>query len=309
MSGDTWTISALQRICATISHQTLTMNSHDSSDQRIDYTAVRRYFQAAGSNTAATASSMAHEQNLPEDSVRYRRRKETATIADWLDAVPRAGRVLDLGCGAGAWTKIFADRYDSVVGFEQSSTMAAAARTLLAPFPGAKVVEGDVRKDLPTGPFDLVFLGGLCMYLNDSDAVAMLRSLKERLASGASIVLRESTVPRGKLTLRGDYQAVYRNVSLYQDLFRRAGFPTSEFRRNYAYTSMEVAVELVETRRKSLHFLPAHSPFLGALTWYSLRAVAPLSFWFLPRVLSRLQVEWPRLQNHFFRLRSLESSS
>ncbi|MBW1905109.1 MAG: class I SAM-dependent methyltransferase [Deltaproteobacteria bacterium] len=270
------------------------MNSHDSSDQGIDYTAVRRYFQAAGSDTAATASAMAHEQNLPEDSVRYRIRKETATIADWLDAVPRAGRVLDLGCG--------------VVGFEQSSTMAAAARTLLAPFPGAKVVEGDVREDLPTGPFDLVFLGGLCMYLNDSDAVAMLRSLKERLASGASIVLRESTVPRGKLTPRGDYQAVYRNVSLYQDLFRRAGFPTSEFRRNYAYTSMEVAVELVETRRKSLRFLPAHSPFLGALTWYSLRAVAPLSFWFLPRVLSRLQVEWPRLQNHFFRLRSPESS-
>ena len=284
------------------------MSSPGSPHQRIDYAVVRRYFQAAGSNTAATASYMAHEQNLPKNSVRYRLRKEIETIADWLEAVPRAGRVLDLGCGAGTWTKIFADRYDSVVGIEQSSSMVAAARTLLAPFPSATIVEGDVREDLPAGPFDLIFLGGLCMYLNDPDAVAILRSLKDRLASGASIVLRETTVPQGKLTPRGDYQAVYRNVSLYQDLFREAGFPTSEFRRNYAYTSMEVAVELVETRRKYVRFLPAQSPFLGAFTWYSLRAIAPLTFWLLPRVLSRLQVKWPRLQNHFFRLRSPESS-
>jgi len=284
------------------------MSSPGSSDQRIDYTVVRRYFQAAGSDTAATASYMAHEQNLPENSVRYRLRKEIETISDWLEVVPRAGRVLDVGCGAGTWTKIFADRYDSVVGIEQSPPMVVAAQTLLAPCPGAKVVEGDIREDLPEGPFDLIFLGGLCMYLNDLDVVAILRSLKDRLASGASIVLRESTVPQGKVTARGDYQAVYRNVSLYQDLFREAGFPTSEFRRNYAYTSMEVAVELVEIRRKYLRFLPAQSPFFGALTWYSLRAIAPFTFWLLPRVLSRLQIKWPRLQNHFFRLRSPESS-
>ena len=283
------------------------MNRHSSSDQRIDYTVVQRYFQAVGGNSAATASYMAHAQDLPEDSVRFRMRKEIETIADWLEAVPRVGRVLDLGCGAGTWTKIFADRYESVVGIEKSSSMVSAARTLLAPFPSAEIVEGDVLEDLPAGPFDLIFLGGLCMYLNDSDAVALLRSLRERLASGASIVLRESTVPRGRVTPRGDYQAVYRNVDLYQDLFLEAGFATSEFRRNYGYTSMEIAVELVEARRKHLRFMPAQSPFLGALTWYSLRARAPLSFWLLPRVLAQLRIKWPRLQNHFFRLCAAES--
>lgn len=279
------------------------MSNPDSSDQRIDYTAVRRYFQEAGSDTAATASYMAHEQNLPDNSVRYRLRKEIETIADWLELVPQAGRVLDVGCGAGAWTKVFADRYESVVGIEQSASMVVAARTLLTHCPSATIIEGDIREDLPDGPFNLIFLGGLCMYLNDLDVVALLRSLNDRLAPGASIVLRESTVPEGTVTARGDYQAVYRNAGLYQDLFREAGFPTSNVRRNYAYTSMEVAVELVETRRKYLRFLPAQSPLLGNLTWYSLRAIAPLSFWLLPRVLSRLRLKWPRLQNHFFQLR------
>ena len=78
--------------------------SPGSSDQRIDYEVVRRYFQTAGSDTAVTSSYMAHEQNLPQNSVRYRLRKEIETIADWLKAVPREGRVLDLGCGAGTWT-------------------------------------------------------------------------------------------------------------------------------------------------------------------------------------------------------------
>ncbi len=292
----------LRRLSAPTCHWNFILNNHGSSGRRIDYAIVRRYFQAAGSDTAATASYMAHEQNLPENSIHYRLRKEIKTVADWLDAVPQTGRVLDLGCGAGAWTKIFANRYDSVIGFEQSASMAAAARTLLAPFPGAEIVEGDVRKDLPAGPFDLIFLGGLCMYLDDNDVVEMLRSLKDRLAPGAAIVLRETTVPRGKLTPGGEYQAVYRNVGLYQDLFREAGFPTAGFRRNYAYTNMEVAVELVEARRKHLRFLPDQSNFLGALTWYSLRALAPLSFWFLPRALARLQIHWPHLQNHFFRL-------
>jgi SAM-dependent methyltransferase len=284
------------------------MNNHDSSDKQIDYTVVKRYFQAAGSNSAATASYMAHAQNLPENSVHYRMRKESAAIADWLDAVPRGGRVLDLGCGAGTWTRTFAEQYDSVVGFEQSLPMVEAARTLLAPYPNAEIVEGDVRGDIPEGQFDLIFVGGLCMYLNDPDVVAMLRSLKKRLVPGASIVLRESTVPQGKFTPSGDYQAVYRNVGIYQELFQEAGFATSEFRRNYAYTSMEVAVELVEIRRKTLPFLPAQSAFLGALTWYSLRATAPLTLFLLPRVLSRLHINWPHLQNHFFRLRSYELS-
>lgn len=276
-----------------------------STEENIDYAAVWHYFDVAGSISASTASFMAHEQNLPNDAVRYRLRKEIAIISDWLKVVPRSARVLDIGCGAGIWTEVLAKKFDSVLGLEQSSSMVAAARRRLTSYPHVEIVEGNVQQDLPPGPYDLIFLGGLCMYLNDLDVVALLQSLESRLAEAGSIILRETTIARGKAAPKGKYHAVYRSVTLYRDLFREAGFFTPELRPNYAYTRMEVAVELVEARRRFLRFLPAQSNFLGALTWFMLRGTAPLSFQLLPRIFSRLEIQWPYLQNHFFRLRAL----
>ena len=79
-----------------------------------------------------------------------------------------------------------------------------------------------------------------------------------------------------------------------------------EVRRNYGYTSMVTAEELVDLRRKWLPFLPKDSPALGSLTWWALRVTTPISFWALPRLFSLLNIAWPKLQNHFFRLRPVE---
>ncbi|MDP6416935.1 MAG: hypothetical protein QGG54_18165, partial [Gammaproteobacteria bacterium] len=104
---------------------------------------------------------------------------------------------------------------------------------------------------------------------------------------------------------KGEYQAVYRSVRRYQQLFEDAGFVFVEVQQNYGYTSMVTAENLVDLRRRWLPFLPKNSNALGSMTWWALRATSPLSFWALPRVFSRLNISWPRLQNHFFRLRPL----
>ncbi len=176
----------------------------------------------------------------------------------------------------------------------------------MADLPNVAILEGDGRDDLPEGPFEMIFLGGLCMYLNDSDVVALLHSLKHRLSEGGSIILRESTVRHGVSIARGEYQAVYRSVRMYHQLFEDAGLLSVEVRRNYGYTSMVTAEELVDMRRKWLPFLPKDSPTLGSLTWWALRGTTPISFWALPRLFSLLNIPWPKLQNHFFRLRPVE---
>ncbi len=282
------------------------MKHHTFVEQQIDDAAVQRYFNGAGGSTAATLSMMAHEHNLPASAARYRLNREILTIRDWLDSVCDSGRVLDVGCGAGAWVEIFARRYKTVIGIERSSMMVKAAKKIVADLPNVEIFEGDGRDNLPEGPFEMIFLGGLCMYLKDADVVALLHSLKHRLSEGGSIILRESTVRQGISLARGEYQAVYRNVRMYQQLFKDAGLFSIEVRRNYGYTSMVTAEELVDMRRKWLPFLPKDSPALGSLTWWALRVTTPISLWALPRLLSLLNIPWPKLQNHFFRLRPVE---
>lgn len=269
----------------------------------IDAEAVRRYFNRPSHGSAAAVSMMAHEHNLPVDAARYRLRQEIQTISNWLDAVPVTGRVLDLGCGAGGWLAVFANRYSFVVGMEQSSTMVEAARERIASLTNIEIIEGDVCTELPDGPFDLIFLGGLCMYLNDGDTTTLLRSLPHRLTKDGSVILRESTVPKGRSIAQGEYQAVYRSPDAYRTLFLEAGFNASEVRRNYGYNAMVTGEAIVDLRRRWIPFLPAESPVLGALTWWGLRSTAPVSLWLMPRIFSLLGITWPKLQNHFFRLR------
>ena len=280
------------------------MEREPSYDKQIDDDAVERYFDGASGTAPAAMSMMVHEYNLPSSAVGYRLSKELSTISVWLDTVGKSGRVLDVGCGAGSWVEIFANRYRSVIGVERSSAMVKDAKKRVAHLPNAKILLGDGRQGLPAGPFELIFLGGLCMYLGDTDVVELLRSLKKRLSEGGTIILRESTVREGILLAKGEYQAVYRSVDLYQKLFEEAGIPNVEVRRNSGYTSMEVAEGAVVFRRKWLPFLPKDSLLLGNLTWLVLRAASPISFGALPQALSRLNVAWPKLQNHFFKLQA-----
>jgi len=279
------------------------MNHKHSTEAQIDDAAVKKYFDNATGGTAATVSMMTHEFNLPASAARYRLQKEIETISDWLGAVNNPGRVLDVGCGAGAWSEIFSQRYKTVIGIEQSSLMLKTARERVASLPNVKILEGDGRHDLPEGSFDMIFLGGLCMYLNDDDLIELLHSLKNRLTEGGSIILRESTLHQGVYLAQGEYQAVYRSVNLYHQLFDDAGPFRVEVRRNYGYTNLVTAEELVSLRRKWLPFLPRESTTLDSLTWWVLRGTTPISFWALPRMFSQLSIPWPRLQNHFFRLR------
>ena len=279
------------------------MNPESQVRQQIDDAVVEHYFDGAGGTTAASMSMMAHEHNLPLNAMAQRLAKEQKTIEGWLDAVDHSGKILDVGCGAGAWVEIFANRYDGVIGIERSQLMVEAAKSRIAHLSNAEIITGDGRTDLPDGPFDMIFVGGLFMYLGDLDAMDLLNALKKRLETGGSIVLRESTVRTGVLLAKGEYQAIYRSVDSYCQLFQEAEIDCQEVRQNPGYRNIVMAEELVSLRRKWLPFMPKDSAFLGNLTWWILKGTAPISLWALPKALSGLNVPWPRLQNHFFLLR------
>ena len=65
---------------------------------------------------------------------------------------------------------------------------------------------------------------------------------------------------------KGEYQAVYRSVDLYHQLFQEVGIACMEVRQNPGYNNMVIAEGMVDLRRKLLPFTPKDSPLLGLLT-------------------------------------------
>ena len=269
-------------------------------EPRLDYEAVRRYWDGAASSAAA-ASYMAHEQGLPQACVDYRFAHEWAVVERWFANLTGASAVLDVGCGAGAWSALFAQRYRRVVGIESSANMIAAARARLTGVANVELLEGDALQVPVTGRFDGAFLGGLLMYLNRDDAVRLLARLGGLIPDGR-IIIRESSVRHGVELKTGDYHVTYRSPQEYVALATEAGLRVRAIERNRGYAAMEIAVELVNFARR-LPALGRRDPALvGRPLWRALRLTAPLSLGLLPRAVEAAGIEWPHLTNHFLLL-------
>jgi SAM-dependent methyltransferase len=266
-------------------------------EPRLDYEAVRRYWDGAAASAAA-ASYMAHEQGLPQACVDYRFAHERAVVERWFANLTDKSAVLDVGCGAGAWTALFAQRYRRVVGIELSSNMIAAARARLTGLDNVELIEGDALQVPVTGPFEGAFLGGLLMYLNRDDAVRLLARLGGLVPAGR-IVLRESTLRRGVELKTGDYHVSYRSPEEYAALATEAGLRVRAIERNRGYAAMEIAVELVNFARRVPALGRRDPALVGRPLWRALRLTAPLSLGLLPRAVEAAGFEWPHLTNHF----------
>ncbi len=266
----------------------------------LDYDRVRAYWEDA-SQDAESASYMAHEQGLPADCVEHRFALERAVVDTWFAGLGPTASVLDVGCGAGAWTQLFARRYGRVVGVDASGGMVAAARRRLAGLPNVDVLQGDARTVPIDGEFQGVLLGGLLMYLDRADAVALLVRLGE-LAPAGRIILRESGVRTGVEVRSGAYQVAYRSVPEYEALAADAGLRVTAVERNRGYAHMEIAVALVDLARRLPPLARRDAATVGGPLWRFLGATAPVTLEFIPRAIEAVGLDWPHLTNHFLLL-------
>ncbi|HEX3909622.1 MAG TPA: SAM-dependent methyltransferase [Solirubrobacteraceae bacterium] len=120
------------------------------------------------------------------DTRDYERRKYAATLA----ALGRAdyGRVLEVGCSIGVFTRLLAPRCERLVAIDFSARALALARERLAEVANVELVPASFPEQAPGGQWDLVVCSEVLYYLDELSLLRALDWLGEQLETGASVV-------------------------------------------------------------------------------------------------------------------------
>jgi len=210
----------------------------------LNYDRVNTYWHTA--RPSILAPYMMDGFGFPAAAGRYRFRAETRITQRLTRGLNPDGTVLDLGSGIGYWAEHFAKHFAKVVAVEASQSLYNALKQRCAAYAHVETVQGDVLRFEPEGRCELVFLGGLLMYLNEGDVQTLLRKLVRCLEPGGMIVCRETTVWNGVVRCEGEYQAVYRSVETYTRLFNECGLSVVEVKRNTPYVLLQMGCEFVK---------------------------------------------------------------
>ena len=280
---------------------------------QLEYAKVRAYWKSA--RPSVLGPYMMDGFGFPIGAGRFRFHGELKAVEEVIRNLDSDTSVLDLGSGVGVWAEYFAQRFRKVVAVEGSSTLFDALKDRCSSYPNVTVHNSDVlsfelRDQFgasggpgPARRFGLVFLGGLLMYLNDSDIASLLRKLVPHLEPGAIVLCRESTIRHGVNALQGDYQVVYRSVETYRSLLVDAGFQIVSVQPNTGYINAQMACELIKKWKALVPDRFQCLPVVGRLAYWGFRLGYPWSTRLIPWLASGIGREFPSLTNHFFVLR------
>ena len=270
-------------------------------DTKIDYAKVNQYWEDA--TPSILGPYMMDDFGFPVSAGNFRFQAESRIVERLTGDVKQNSAVLDLGSGIGTWAESFAQRFAQVTAVEGSRTLFDSLQKRAAPYANLQTLHGDVMTFKPDAKYNLIFLGGLLMYLDKKDVSALLRKLTPCLKPDGIILCRESTVRDDALSLRGAYQVNYRTVSDYRQLFEQCGLSTSHVERNEPYMLIEMASELVEKWQAAVPPRFQALQAVGHSTYFGLRVGYP----WVTRLPKALGIAFPKLENHFFTLSEVGS--
>ena len=261
---------------------------------KLNYETVNEYWRNA--QPSILGPYMMDGFGFPAAAGQLRFRAEIRIMQRLIRGLNKTGTVLDLGSGIGYWAEHFARHFEKVVAVEASAPLYEALKLRCASFSNVETHHGDVLQFEPVGQFKLVFLGGLLMYLNQDDAIALLRRLALSLEPGGVIVCRETTVRNGAVTREGDYQAVYRSTDTYMGIFNECGLSVVDVKKNTPYVLMQMGCEFMKKWKVVVPNRLQMISVVGHLLYYGLR----LGYPWIVHVPGACRWAYPQLTNHFF---------
>lgn len=200
----------------------------------LDPNKVKQFWESR-SKTYATVQfeSIANLEQDPEN-LALKIRDETTKVFDWLPDL-QGKSVLDLGAGVGQWTFRFAERHaKNVTAVEYADGLAKIGRieARRRGFDNVEFITLPAEDFFRPERFDVIFISGLFVYLNDDQAEKLLLNLEKMAGKETHLLLRDgSGIPKrheinNKFSdhLQTEYSAIYRTPDEYTEIFKNAGF-------------------------------------------------------------------------------------
>jgi trans-aconitate methyltransferase len=275
-------------------------NNKSHTVTRLDYAGVNQYWNNA--QPSILGPYMMEGFGFPASAGQFRFQAELQTVKRLIEGV-NSHCMLDLGCGIGCWAEYFSHHFSKVIAVEASKSLFNVMAQQCASLTNVTPIHGDVLSFEPEEPYSVVFLGGMLMYLNESDVIKLLRKLIPFIEPGGVILCRETTVRQGTVIRDGAYQVAYRSVQTYADIFEHCGITSVKVEANLPYILMQMGCESIKKWKKIVPTPLQAIPVAGRLTYWGLRLCNP---WItdIPALLGRT---FPELTNHFFLLRPVTS--
>jgi 2-polyprenyl-3-methyl-5-hydroxy-6-metoxy-1,4-benzoquinol methylase len=162
---------------------------------------------------------------------------EKATLLPLLKPTNR-DMVLDIGCGIGRWADVLRGRVARYHGTDFSAELVQIAKERLSDCPPFTFQHLSAQQSTAhelafSGPFDLVIIAGLFIYLNDHDCLQVFRQICALTTPNARLLLREPIATENRLTLsevwsdelKHHYSAIYRPLADYRSMIQEVLVP------------------------------------------------------------------------------------
>lgn len=196
--------------------------------ENIDKNYVKDFFDKRAEKqveSLMTITSFQDKENLDK-----RQEEESKIVFENIDLTGK--KILEIGCGIGRWAEVFHDKCDTYLGLDFAENLIEIAKENYnyenCYFQVMSAVDIKIEELLVKPPFDVIFIAGVLVFLNDDDIPQMIEEINELVSDEKTIYIRETiSVMDTRLTLKDfysesletDYSAIYRTKDELMDFF------------------------------------------------------------------------------------------
>ena len=171
-------------------------------------------------------TSFQEKENLDQRQI-----EESKILFENIDLTGK--KIIEIGCGLGRWAEVFHDKCESYLGLDYAENLIKLAKENYnynnCEFQVMSALDINVDELLIKPPFDIIFVAGILIYLNDEDIPKMVNEINKIASNDKTIYIRETiSVMDTRLTLKDfysenleeEYNAIYRTESELLEFFK-----------------------------------------------------------------------------------------